>query len=370
MTRLYLQELPAPRLYLDVPEAQTLVLKSVEAPDLYLAKAKYTRREGSPGNYRYYYDDDKGKDGPKQMSMFGESEPVATQQQVADAINKLDDRHEMDFLTMADKLEDMGVNADTSMIGDAFDSGMITGEPKGSEKPIIAAYGGKDIHGPTQDMKDFSEQMRQPRSAFGEPAPYAHYKGQLDKLVDAQVAASGGDRKYHQAAADHLRNHAYDAKDKATQETSTMLARAHEKAAGKAKKSVHLYLDIGKGNPHRDPSVGTFIGGGGGKAMGEGQEDLDAQSKELMDQMPGEDVEKAKYIRREGSPGNYKYIYEDKKGKERVSESELPKVSGMSNDAYLLQTITNYLTGKPSPHPDDVKERHVRNLPEYEGSEQ
>lgn len=51
-----------------------------------------------------------------------------------------------------------------------------------------------------------------------------------------------------------------------------------------------LYLDIEKGNPHRDPTVGHFISGGAGKAMnGHGQEDLEEQVNNLME---GEDLDK------------------------------------------------------------------------------
>jgi hypothetical protein len=47
-------------------------------------------------------------------------------------------------------------------------------------------------------------------------------------------------------------------------------------------KSASLYLDVDKANPHRDPSVGQFIAGGGGAAKGAGQKDL---SKEVDDMM-------------------------------------------------------------------------------------
>lgn len=59
MSKLYIELRPAPRLYLSTPDAAEL------------RKAKYTKRTGSPGNYKYEYGDDheysqpiKGMEGP------------------------------------------------------------------------------------------------------------------------------------------------------------------------------------------------------------------------------------------------------------------------------------------------------------------
>lgn len=45
------------------------------------------------------------------------------------------------------------------------------------------------------------------------------------------------------------------------------------------------------GNPHRDPSVGQYIAGGGGAAKGKGQKDLSRTAESLM-KLPGEELEK------------------------------------------------------------------------------
>jgi len=47
-----------------------------------------------------------------------------------------------------------------------------------------------------------------------------------------------------------------------------------------------LFLNIEKANPFRDPSVGTFIGGGAIKAN---TEDLSDKMEELLNDLPGED---------------------------------------------------------------------------------
>jgi len=49
-----------------------------------------------------------------------------------------------------------------------------------------------------------------------------------------------------------------------------------------------LYLNTNKANPHRDPSIGTFISGGAGRAKsGEGQHDLSGLMTDLMNTKPG-----------------------------------------------------------------------------------
>lgn len=59
------------------------------------------------------------------------------------------------------------------------------------------------------------------------------------------------------------------------------------------RKSLDLYLDLSKGNPHRDPTVGHFISGGAGKAMNkQGQEDMSEFMNSLMDKLPGEEMDK------------------------------------------------------------------------------
>lgn len=52
-----------------------------------------------------------------------------------------------------------------------------------------------------------------------------------------------------------------------------------------------LYLDLEKGNPHRDPSVGQYISGGKSKSK-EGMYDLSDAVMALLDQLPGEDMKK------------------------------------------------------------------------------
>jgi hypothetical protein len=48
------------------------------------------------------------------------------------------------------------------------------------------------------------------------------------------------------------------------------------------------------GNPHRDPSVGQYIAGGGGAAKGKGQKDLSEEANSLMDKPMGQQLEKTK----------------------------------------------------------------------------
>lgn len=58
----------------------------------------------------------------------------------------------------------------------------------------------------------------------------------------------------------------------------------------KKSESPVLYLDLAKGNPNREPVNGHFMHGGVGKAHGKGQEDLDDYVKDLLDQLPGDNL--------------------------------------------------------------------------------
>ncbi len=140
--KLYIQELSAPRLFLAVPEAQPLVLKSTPAPALYLEKAKYTKREGSPGSYRYTYAKEGGSKThiPEQQMGFEFNENVSVDK-LADAINKIPNANDKDFLTLSGELEQQGIAADTKQIGAAFDSGKV----KPGDRPHITNMSADDV---------------------------------------------------------------------------------------------------------------------------------------------------------------------------------------------------------------------------------
>lgn len=55
------------------------------------------------------------------------------------------------------------------------------------------------------------------------------------------------------------------------------------------KSEPELYLDLKKGNDYRDPTVGRFIHGGAIKAK---REDMSGIVNDLMDRLPGEELEK------------------------------------------------------------------------------
>jgi hypothetical protein len=281
--KLYIQELPAPRLYLSVPEALPLVLKSgPPAPELYLEKAKYTRREGSPGSYKYYYD--RASDAQKPFipeEQFGfEFNEVATEKQITAALNKIPGVHDKDFLTLSEELEQQGIAADTKMIGDAFDSGNVKG-PSEEAGPSIPG-----MEGP-----------------FNFPGGHKLYYDPSEE---------GG--KYYNREQDRYLDH----------------EEGWRATTGNKKSLDPLYLDLNKGCA-KEPVQGQFMSGGGGKAYGAGQTSLEDEMKDLMDVLPGADVEKAAYTKRTGSPGNYKYEYGtgDSGGDQGKKDEESKKQSGV-----------------------------------------
>ena len=279
--KLYIQELPAPRLYLSVPEAQPLILKSgPPAPELYLEKAKYTKRTGGPGNYRYYYD----RAGPDQKPFIPEEQlgfefnETATSQEIADGLNKIKDVHNKDFLTISEELESQGIAADTKQIGDAFDDGLV--------KP--AAFEGYEGHPWIASEADADKVRAKVTDALDSPY-MSDYHSSGENLDDTMEEL----RWEHDVTA-----------------PKELVKEALEARNSKKSLDPFLFLDLSKGgNPNREPAMGQFIGGGAGKAHGQGQTSLENEMKDLLDTLPGDDVEKAKYSKRTGSPGSYKYEY-------------------------------------------------------------
>ena len=66
--------------------------------------------------------------------------------------------------------------------------------------------------------------------------------------------------------------------DKLRLDKQRLVLRLAKQRNAKAKK----FENAMKANPHRDPSVGQYIAGGGGAAKGKGQTDLSGKVDELM----------------------------------------------------------------------------------------
>jgi hypothetical protein len=280
-----------------------------------VVKAKYTRREGEPGNYRYFYDTGQGE---KERGHIPEQDDPAWGEE--------------------------DPNPDRSLPGM---EGPFT-YPSGQELYYDPREAGGSYYDRGQDRylshDEAWQAMQPPRSA---DEIMAELKKPKPEGTSYNKPLAPGDEGYSKPNPNNPEGR--------SQEDLDMI--------WGSKSMARLYLDLEKGNPNRDPTVGQFIGGGAGKGQSKkGQKDLDGEVKDLMEQMPGEEIEKAKYTRREGSPGNYRYYYEDDEGKERVSTKPLKTMAESSNDAWLWREIANYFTMKPGVQGQDVSPRKVKQL--------
>jgi len=109
-----------------------------------------------------------------------------------------------------------------------------------------------------------------------------------DKVTEAKKEGDKPRADAHQAQATaHWRLENHKNQEAATpKKKDPMMGGAGAGLRGQFARSLDsLYLDVGtkKANPHRDPSVGQFIAGGGGAAKGVGQKDLSGESDSLME---------------------------------------------------------------------------------------
>jgi hypothetical protein len=276
---------------------------------------KYTRREGTPGNYRYYYDKPKGG-GKKEITLGTETPPQNWDNtdlsiEVADGLEVPMDKKTLENLGDLDKKASDAINehgfasegaspAVSAALGaikehfDSYSSDFTGDQHKKAAEAIqdakydmkdlsrneqfalqglanrhfeayedikeskVSHYKGKDIHGPNKEMIKQSQKMLDDGGS-----KYAENYAKMEKLVDAQVARTGFDRDMHATAAHQLNWAAGDIKDTdkqagAKRQALRMLERAHtaasKKKGKKARKSVEP--DFGKPLPKKTKRKG------------------------------------------------------------------------------------------------------------------
>ena len=279
-SKLYIEVRPAPQLYLATRESPELILKSVESSELFL-KAKYTKRTGSPGSYKYTYAEGSGGGKSKKIKLSKTGEKLLSQPHGTHTGGmNLTQLRTLDKLEASGHLEMRGSNAYATEKGKAA---LSAHRAESAEKKRATQHGSVD--------KPTTASGRSSASTASGTDIASHRESHRENM------SQGMSQDQHEVAEREFTELAKDPKLNAEQKAAAAGAgQVHASEAGRmryearySKSQDPLYLDLNKANSFRDPSQGKYIAGGAIKAK---TEDLSETLSNLMNQLPGEELDK------------------------------------------------------------------------------